>query len=1078
MRRLLQTSIVLIAMCLSAIATIHAQTLTGTVIDESELPVIGATASIAGTTIGTITDIDGNYTLEGIEDGASIEFRYIGMITQTIIYKGQKTINVTLKADSEMLEEVVVVGFGSQKKVNLTGSVAVVDSEVLQSRPVSTAAEMLQGVVPGLNITNSAGTSMNTNPSINIRGTGTIGSGSTGSPLILIDGMEGDFASLNPQDIESISVLKDVASSSIYGSRAPFGVILITTKKGSEGRASFNYNNNFRFSTPSNMPKMMDSYSYALFINDANINSGNGQYFNQDRIDDILAFQRGEIKQAQQPDPDDPNFWGEGYVYGIGNTDHFDDAFQKWIFAQEHNASLSGGSGKVNYYVSANFSDSEGYLEVNTDKVKRLSTTAKINAKITDWFSLVSSTRYANKTYDYPTNLTKEKFAWSKGRPGFFGNLGSWPLAPNYDPNGNLYASTARDVGNSVFSLAGGDSSTDDQYLYQQFKAIFEPIKGWKTVIDYNFNLKYTQNTRQLKNTYNIGVDNKTLYPVCKDSYVDETRYNSSYYNFNAYSEYSKTLNEEHNYKVMVGFQTEGSSFGSMSAKRDGLIVDDLVSLDVTSGLSNAGLALSPTVGGSYSDWATAGFFGRANYDYKGRYLAEVSLRYDGTSRFVGDQRWGLFPSGSLGWNIARENFFEPLSDKISNLKLRASYGQLGNQNTNNLYPTFRVMNIQISKGAYLLNGLKPTITTEPALIDPSLTWERIVNWNAGFDVSMFNNRLNIVGDYFVRKTTDMVGPAPELPSVFGINVPKQNNTDLTTRGYEVSITWRDLLENGFAYGLSASLSDSKTIIDSYPNANGLLNTYISGREIGEIWGYETIGIAKSDEEMQEHLKTTDQKTLGANWTAGDIMYKDLNGDGKINKGANTIDNHGDLKIIGNNSPRYTVSFSADASYKGFDIRAFFQGVLKRDYWLGGNSSNQGGEFFWGAYKGIWDTRALVQHLDYFRSEGDHPLGQNLNSYYPRPTFDKKFKNTQPQTRYLQDASYLRLKNLQLGYTIPKQIAAKAAMSNCRIFVSIENLLTFSSLPDIYDPETVSGGYFGLGYPVSKTASIGLNVTF
>ncbi len=387
-------------------------------------------------------------------------------------------------------------------------------------------------------------------------------------------------------------------------------------------------------------------------------------------------------------------------------------------------------------------------------------------------------------------------------------------------------------------------------------------IWGWVTFIDYNYRFSDTETTAQLINTYNVGVDNATLYPVCTDSYVEEYRYSSDYNNLNAYTEYSKQVNK-HSFKGMVGFQTESNYYGNVDLYRDGLIVDELVSIDTTNGVDSSGSVASPSVSGAYYNWATAGFFGRINYNYDERYLLEISGRYDGTSRFVGDSRWGFFPSASVGWNIAREEFFEPLADDIGTFKFRASYGELGNQNTSSLYPTYSTMDISTSSGAYLINGAKPTTTTEPTLIDPYLTWERIKNLNIGLDVAAFSNRLTLSADYFIRKTTGMVGPAETLPEVFGTTVPKQNNTDLSTRGWEISVSWRDRLKNGFSYGFSASLSDDTTVIDYYSNPTGLINTYNSGREIGEIWGYETIGIAKSQDEMDSHLATTSQSALG-----------------------------------------------------------------------------------------------------------------------------------------------------------------------------------------------------------------------
>ncbi|MFI3322407.1 MAG: TonB-dependent receptor [Rikenellaceae bacterium] len=1081
MRQKLYFCVLSMIICFGFAFAANAQTVTGTVTDgQTKQAIAGVVVLKQGTTEGAITDDAGKYSIDKMEVGTVLEYSFIGYETQAAIYSGQSVINVEMKNDGVQVDEVVVVGFGTQKKVNLTGSVAVVDKKALDSRPVSNAADMLQGAVPGLNITNSGGTELGGSASIDIRGTGTIGSGSSGDPLILIDGMEGDFNSLNPQDIESVSVLKDAASSAIYGSRAPFGVILITTKKGTDRKTSVSYNNSFRLSTPRNLPEMMDSWTFANYMNEADANAGTSSgLFPQSRIDDIKRYQNGELDYNAYTAPTDDNFWGDGFAYGIGDTDHYDNAYKDWAFSQEHNLSVTGGSDKVNFYLSANYSNTSGFFETNPDKIDRLTSTAKINAKLYDWLTVTYTTRFSDRNYDYPTAISETNYSWGGGLK-FYTGLSQWPTCQDYDSNGNPYSSLPRDNGSAVFSLTNmGDSNQRDKNYYQQVQFVLEPIKDWKTFIDYNYRHGNTERTAATQKSYNVGVDNQTLYPVSVDSSVEEYRYSLDYTNFNAYSEYTKTYRDIHNFKAMVGFQTESNNNGNVTLLRDGLIVSNLVSIDTTNGLSSTGSAVAPTVSGAYYDWVTAGFFGRLNYDYDGRYLVEASLRYDGTSRFIGDNRWGLFPSGSVGWNVANEDFFEPIKESIDVLKVRASYGQLGNQNTTSLYPTYRTMSISTSAGDYLIGGVQPTYTSEPTLIDPDLTWERIINWNIGIDLQAFDHRLNLTADYFVRDTKDMVGPAPDMPEYFGFTVPKQNNTDLSTKGWEISLSWRDNLESGFAYGASFSLSDAITTITSYPNDNMLLSDYYSGQTMGEIWGYETIGIAKTQEEMDAHLATTTQSSLGGNWAAGDIMYKDLNGDGIINSGSNSLSDHGDLKIIGNNTPRYAISFSANASYKGFDVSAFFQGVMKRDYWAGGDLSTSGsGRYFWGVYGNIWNATALTQHIDYFRGNEDNVLGLNIDSYYPRPLFGNTYKNMQVQTRYLQDASYLRLKNVQIGYSLPQRVLDKIGFSKLRIFASGENLLTFTSLPDIYDPETISGGYYGSAYPQAATISFGLNVTF
>ncbi|OCW93408.1 SusC/RagA family protein [Macellibacteroides sp. HH-ZS] len=1033
--------------------------ITGVVKDQSGEPIIGANVTEHGTTNGTITDIDGNFSLE-VKPGATMLISYIGYESQEIKIGNQTVYNIKLSENSQALDEVVVVGFGTQKKVNLTGSVGTVSSEAIEARPVMTATQALQGMVPGLQISQNNGMLEN-RASINIRGVATIGKGSTGAPLILIDGMEGDINAINPQDIDNISVLKDAAASSIYGARAPFGVILVTTKKGRTGKPTLNYNNSFRWSDPVLMPEMVDSYTFARYFNEANTNGGSSPQFSEAHLKRILEYQTGERTTSVIPNPNNPSYWADGYLYGNDNIDWYDTLYREWVFSQEHNMSLSGGTDVINYYISFNYLDQNGLMEFNQDTYDRYAATAKINVKINSWSSLNYSNRFLREDYGRPSFLRDDLFS-NIGRQG-------WPTLPLYDPNGYLYDSPSP----ALNLRDGGRGIWQTDYLYQQGQLVLEPIKNWKTFAEFNYRIKSSNTHWDIQKTYNHDVAGNP-YPSNNNSHVHEDQVKDNYLNINLYSEYTKNLESGHNLKGMVGFQAELYKTNAFSAQREGIIVPSLPEIDITTGIDANGKIVSPEVGGSRNHWSTAGFFGRINYDYKEKYLTEVNFRYDGTSRFRKDNRWNLFPSVSVGWNISRESFWENWVDYIGTLKLRASYGELGNQNTSSLYPTYQTMGLSAASGSWIMNGAKPNTATVPGLVSSTLTWERVNTWNIGADWGLFSNRLTGSFDYFNRKTLDMVGPAPELPVTLGTSVPSTNNTDLNTYGFELSISWNDKLQNGLGYGVKLMLSDSQTEITRYPNETGRLDTYRKGMKMGEIWGYTTSGIAKKQQEMDDHLTSLPnggQNAIGNKWAAGDIMYKDINNDGKISNGANTWNDHGDLTIIGNNSPRYQFGLDLTADYKGFDIRAFFQGVMKRDYF-------QGSYYFWGASgSGIWHSTCMPEHLDYFRDNQEHYLGENINSYFPRPLFNTS-KNQQTQTRYLQNASYIRLKNLQLGYTLPNTLTRKIALSNVRFYISGENLWTGSSMFGTFDPETVGGGWGGNVYPLSKTVSCGLNINF
>lgn len=1034
---------------------------TGTVVDEAGLSVIGANVVQKGTTNGVITDVDGHFSLDVPED-AILEITYIGYLTQSMPVGNKSSFQIILREDSQKLDEVVVIGFGTQKKVNLTGAVSSVTSEAFEGRSVSNVAQALQGSMPGLNIQQTQGY-LDSSPAMSIRGVGTIGDGSSGSPLVLIDGMEGDMNRLNPQDIESVSVLKDAAASSIYGARAPFGVILITTKKGKEGKLSVNYNNSFRWSKATEMPETVDSYSFATYFNEAATNAGTAGHFSAERLQKIKDFMDGKLTGGIDPDPNNPNRWADLYDKGYANTDWISLLFKDKTFSQEHNLSVTGGSDKVQMYASVNYLGQGGYMRLNPESNERISTNLKVTSKLNDYISINYNVRFNQVDFEKPAALGDDMFSLLSCQ--------SWPTLIAYDPNGNLYEYATH----ALRLRDGGQYTKKTSETIQQLNIVLEPIKGWKIIGDVNYQLYNERVHSDWREVYNHDVKGNP-YPATSAGYssntsVSEGYVGGKYLNINAYTEYEKGLSG-HNFKVMAGMQSEQYWKDQTSAGRLGIIVPGTNVIDATSGNDASGKAVPPTVGGAYNQWSTAGFFGRLNYDYKSRYLFEANIRYDGTSRYRSDKRWRWFPSVSLGWNMANEEFFGSLSESISTFKWRGSYGLLGNQNTKLWYPTYLTMPIGSSNSAWLINGNRLNTSSAPGLVSTTMGWETVKTANVGFDANALNNRLGLSLEWFTRKTEDMIGPAPEMPASLGTTVPKTNNTSLRTNGWELTLSWRDRLKNGLGYNVAFNLSDARTKILEYPNNTGTVTSYYSGKDMGEIWGFETVGIAKSQEEMDAHLASLPnggQNTMGNNWAAGDIMYRDLNGDGKIDWGNSTSEDLGDMKVIGNDTPRYMFGLNLGVDYKGFDASVFFQGVMKRDYFTGSQD-------FWGA-ESLWRSSFYKQHMDYFRADENHVLGSNLDGYYPRPLFGGKNKHA--QTRYMLNASYIRLKNVSIGYTLPKALTSKCKLQNVRVYVTGENLWTGTSLTDLFDPETISTDPAGIiKYPLSAVYSFGLSVTY
>ena len=1036
------------------------------VVNDAMGPVIGASIVEKGNTgNGTITDIDGNFSLN-VSSNSTLIVSFVGYKAQEIPVAGKTFFTIDLKEDNEMLEEVVVVGFATQKKVNLTGSVGTATAKDIEARPVANAVQALQGVIPGLNISNSGnGGELNATKSIDVRGTGTVGkdaSGnafSSGSPLILIDGMEGDLNSINPQDIESISVLKDAAASSIYGSRAPFGVVLVTTKSGKSGRAQINYNMNMRYSTPIKMPDMANSYEFVNLFDDAEYNGSGKHLYTDEYRQFVYDFMTGKS---------DDYIWGNGsggkwnYDYSANNVNWLKEYYRNTAPSQEHNVSVSGGSDKMTYYLSANYMTQEGFMRYGTEDYDRYTITAKISAQLTKALKVDYSNRWVRTDYERPTYMNDDFYNHILRR--------ARPVRAVYDPNGYLMS----DINYIGVMRDGGRHNEQKDAMAQQLKITVTPLKNWNIIGEMNIKTDNNWNHWEQFVVYSHYKDNPentyTALSSANKDQVSEYSLKTTYLNPTVYSNYNFSLKEKHNFTVLGGFQAEIMKYRDMEGARTGLVTTDLPVLNLTTD------ADSYTLKGLYKNWKNAGFFGRINYDYNGKYLVEGNLRYDGSSRFRRGNRWILTPSFSLGWNVARENFWEKLADVVEVFKLRVSYGELANQNTTSWYPTYQTLGVTTNGGKWLQNGALTSVASVPGLISTSLSWEKIKNTNIGFDFGALNNRLTGSFDYFWRKTKNMVGPGVELPAILGATVPSTNNTDLTTFGWELSIGWRDKVGE-LGYGVKLNISDNQTRIDKYPNPTNSLSKYMAGELTGDIYGYTTIGIAKTQEEMDAHIASLPkggQTAIGSKWEAGDIMYADINGDGKIDNGSNTLDDMGDLKKIGNNTPRFRTGITLDAQWKGFDFSMFWQGVLKRDFDPGENSM-----VFWGTTgSGQWWSTSFKDHMDYFRAEDTaSPLGANVNAYYPRPLFNNK--NHKTQTAYLQNAAYMRLKNLQLGYTLPKSLINKIGLQNVRVYVSGENLLTITGLSDTMDPETAGiGKQGGTVYPLSRVYSFGLSVNF
>lgn len=1006
--------------------------ITGLVRDESGQTLSGAAVLVEGTTTGTYTDAEGRFTIMAPDENAVLVFSFMGYITQKFPVKGRTVIDVDMNPDTQTLDDVVVVGYGTQRKVNVSGAVDVVTSKALEKRAVANLSQSLQGISPSLNISvGNSGGEMGARMDLNIRGVGSI---TGGSPYILVDGLEQDLNNLNPDDIESISVLKDAASSAIYGARAAFGVVLVTTKKGRSDGVSFNYSNNYSFGAPTIVPHSVDSKRFATYLNVASLNDGNPPLFQNIILDFIDQYLAGEIDYWTMPYPLAPQYWllNQG---SWANTDWYDVNYKKWVPNTLHNISISGGDHKTQFYVSGSVFDQSGLLNFGTDNYGRYTLNTKINTRILDWLRFNFTSKFSRVNIERPSydrNLLYDRLArqWPTNAPYFPNGTPNYEAVQVWLEQGGMY----REKNNELSIIPGLE---------------IEPLKGW---VIYS-NLRWKMNGWNMSDheaKVKAWLTDMSMTYLRPENNYSTNNYTGYYMSPNIYSSYSKAF-EKHSFTVMAGFEQELFKYESTFAKRYDLISDEVPSLGTATGRQE--------VAGTLGHSATRSYFGRLNYGFNEKYLLEFSFRYDGSSKFPPGYRWGVFPSGSVAYLISREDFWKPLSAVINQFKIRASFGSLGNQNVDNyLY----VERLPVSTNLpYIMGNERPNYVGMAAAISPGLTWEKVNTSNAGIDAGFLKNRLNLSFDYFLRNTHDMLGPAESLPAVLGTAVPRSNNATLRTRGFELTFDWRDHFA-GVSYGAKFVLSDAVSTVTKYFNPEKLLSApYYEGMTLGEIWGFTTVGLFGSDEQAQ----SADQSYFSADvLRAGDVHYKDINNDGKVDIGKNTVADPGDKSIIGNSSPRFAYGLTLNAEWKGIDMNIIWQGIARRDLWLSS-------PIFWGA-GGIYWLTAYEGHMDYWTPE-------NTDAYWPRPYIDHGSKNKQVQTRYLQTGAFLRLKSIQLGYTIPQKLTRKLYINNLRIYTSGENLLTFTKLFEAFDPEATEGeraqGYI---YPLQKVISGGLSITF
>ena len=967
----------------------------GTITDETGLAVIGANVVVKGTTIGTVTDMDGRFSLEVPSDDVVLVVSYIGYAEQLIPVKKQKNWVIVLKEDLQSLDEVVVVGYGTQRKGNIATAVTTVKSETLQNRPVQTVGEALQGHVPGLMVTGKG--APGEAPSLQLRGSSVLKADNSTAPLVLVDGVPADFNFLNPEDIESINVLKDAASSAIYGSRAANGVLLITTKRGKEGKPTFRYNGSVGVNTPMHMPKTVSSAQYARIMNEAADNMDQGSVYT---VEQIANYEKGG----------DPNRYP--------NTDWLDLAIQNSVMTR-HGIEASGGTEKVKYLVSAGVDHQTGIFPMTQQNVfnVRSSTDIQISKKLDLSFDMRYQLRdmealnnqgdiYKQIIQSDPTMVAYYTDGTYGYNAGFFTN----PLASLYE---------------------GGQKFTNRHEASGLFKLNYEIIEGLTFTgianVKYTFKGEESQSRKLVFKNYFT----QEIFEQYQNKFSDR-RDQNNYYNLQALLNYKKSFGI-HNLDILVGYQQESEDSDWLKGSRSGYPTDIIWEL-------NPGPKDNWSNDGNGEHWALASFIGRINYDYDNKYILSLSMRSDASSRFAAGNRWSTFPSIAAAWRLSQESFMEGTRDFLDDLKIRASWGQTGNANGLGLYPSYTL----VSTGGLILNNSYQQIADLKTIGNTELTWEHSDMFNIGMDARLLNNRLNFTSEYYVKNTRDILLAMP-VPLEYGFGKPNVNIGQVRNKGWELSLGWSDRV-NDFGYSISANLSDNRSEVvdlgDTGPWKGSDTYTEV-GLPFNSIYGYESMGLFQSDKEV------ADDPFQNSNTEAGDIRYKDQNNDNKID--AN------DRVVLGDPTPHFLYGLNLSFDYKNFDFGMFFQGIGQKD-------------------RIVMDTFVRPLHnASVFEHMLDYWSPQNTDAKYPRIlNKEDASHNYETSDFWMINAGYLRMKNLTLGYTIPRKVLSSTGFSRVRVYFTANNLFTISDFVPGMDPEAANG----FAYPFARTYSFGLNVQF
>jgi TonB-linked SusC/RagA family outer membrane protein len=1090
--RLIKPIAVSLLLAFGGLISLYAQSrsVSGKVLDEQQVPIIGAAVIMAGEgSVGSVTDIDGNFALTVPSGDVTLNVTCLGYESKAVsVPNTQSMVTIILKEDSMMIDETVVVGYGTQKKVNLTGAITTVASKELENRTSHSLTNMLQGSVPGLNITTSSGTP-GASGSINIRGVTSI---NDAEPIVVIDGAIGDLDRVNPNDVQSISVIKDAAAAAVYGARAAYGVILITTKSGSDkdGKAIVKYSGKFGWEEPTTSTDYETRGYWSVYTVDKFWQADAGKKYTTYTDYDMGQLLARVNDKTEHPDRpwvvEDIRNGKRQWVY-YANTDWYHELYKDQHPVQKHSVSISGGNKAVRYFLSASYDKKVGVIKQNPDVYQKYNLRSKLDFDINKWFKMSNNTSYFASSYSFPgVGDVENAFAYAARHA-----LAAFPLK---NPDGSWVYSTPMisgnyNVANGRHIVYGNDKNFNlDKYndFQNTTELKFTPVKQFNITANFtyrNYTTSYTN--RQTKFDYRVypGADIQYYTSGAGEDKLTENIKRYNYLSGNVFATFEETWKDAHHLTVMAGLNAETWANKNVKALGKNLLSEDLNDLNLIAPDVDGNVLTE--VGGGQNAYSLLGVFARVNYDYKGRYLFEASARYDGTSRFAAGSRWGLFPSGSLGWRISEEPFFAPAKKVVNNLKLRASYGSLGNQNVG-YYAHLRTISLNyFSNYTFGEGSTKPKYSSLSNPVSSGLTWETTQQSNIGLDMTMFNNRLEFTAEAYIRDTKNMLTDGDALPGVFGADPPKANSADLRTKGYELSLSWRDqfnLAGHPFGYSVRATMSDFRSHITKFDNPTYTFGkSYYEGMRLGDIWGFVVDGLFATDEEAKQYTsEVLDCSYINGRMTggflAGDLKFVDLDGNGVLGIGGNTVDNPGDRKILGNSLPslQYGMTFAFD--WLGFDVSAFFQGTGNHYWYPHGFNMN-----FWGCYSYSYVSFLQRDFIQRCWSE------ENPDAYFPRP---RSYSATggelsKVNSRYLQNVRYLRFKNLTVGYTLPKKWLDKVRVDKVRIYFTGENLHYWSPLKKncLYvDPESAFSRSTDvdnhMSYTWQKTMMFGIDITF